>query len=330
MAAPARRTHLDPRLFERALSVLERERPTLIQDLLFHALAVLVWVAVALTALYLRMRLRGLAEDEVRLVARLAAAVYLANIPLLALNWPLVTRLRRAARRRRRLLPSWRQRLAEQFSARRRERWLLNLATFVLSVIVGPAITFVGVIGLLVEIPRLVLGQYNPAQLTLAMAAAAFGLSCVFLHFISRGRERLQVVAELRRSLLTSRASGDAHLSDQDYDMLTSIERVQISMDRRESLRHAATAPLEAQFALREHRAVQEAKLPLGPEVRVAVQAAIDRLLAHPPVDGGPGVTYVTVAGTSLEIGISVDRSARELRVHSLQTIGAGGSEAAR
>jgi hypothetical protein len=65
----SRTTHLDSRVSEQALAVLERERPSPREELLFRLLNQLVWGAVGMTALYLLLRRFEVDEDAARPVA---------------------------------------------------------------------------------------------------------------------------------------------------------------------------------------------------------------------------------------------------------------------
>jgi hypothetical protein len=159
-----------------------------------------------------------------------------------------------------------------------------------------------------------------------------FGLSCIFLHFMARGRERLQIVVELRSSLLGSRnAANETQLAAEDYDEITRIERAQISSDRKRSLRAASDVRLQNPFSSKENRAVRDAKLALAPDSMANVQACIDRLIADPRADvertqTRDGISFVRVPETSFEIGYSVDWEACEIKILSLGSTGQDGT----
>jgi hypothetical protein len=320
-------THLDAGAFEQALAVLDRAQPSAREDWLFRLLNLAVWGAVTLTAFYLVMHLLPGFEhgSEALWLARAIAVLFVAIVPVFVVNWRLVKKLRTAARQRRRLAPSFRRRLMNRFKARRRQHRLINLATLVLS-LVGYVVAVVALLGLIVELlpdPA----PLNTGRVTLYSVAVVFGLSCVFLHFMARGRERLQVIAELRSSLLASRSSAnDSQLSPEDYDEITRIERGQIAADRRRSVKAAARESLEYAYGLREHRAFREAKLQLSPETLMRVQACIDQLTSGPGAVAGIGraddaTAYIHVPETSLQIGFTVDRDAREIRLLSLSAL---------
>jgi hypothetical protein len=328
----SRTTHLDSRVSEQALAVLERERPSPREELLFRLLNQLVWGAVGMTALYLLLRRFEVDEDAARPVAWAAAVIYILIIPFFILNWRLVHRLQRAARLRKALAPSLRRRLMDAFTARRGQRRLANLATLALTLL-GGVIVLVGVFGLMVELIRFVIGDSMVrARLILAAVMTVFGLSCIFLHFMARGRERLQIVVELRSSLLGSRnAANETQLAAEDYDEITRIERAQISSDRKRSLRAASDVRLQNPFSSKENRAVRDAKLALAPDSMANVQACIDRLIADPRADvertqTRDGISFVRVPETSFEIGYSVDWEACEIKILSLGSTGQDGT----
>lgn len=313
---PSLPTHLDPAMFEQAWAVLERAQPTPREDLLFRILNFMVWGAVGLTSLFLLLRWRGVPPGGATVwIARTIALVYVLIIPVLLLNWKLVTKLLRAARSRRMLEPSFRRRLAGHFKARRRSHRLANLATLTLSML-GYVVAGAGLLGMISEM----LPDGNAPRLRVFTVATVFGLSCVFQHFIARGRERLAVIAELRSSLLAGRTeANESRLTGEQYDEITRIERGQIAADRRRSIKSAAGESLEQTYSSKEHRSVRDAKLALAPETLVKVQACLDRLTARPPLDDEThtraGISYVKVPDTSLEMGFTVDSNAREIKV---------------
>ena len=301
--------------------MLERERPSPREDQLFRLLNQVVWGAVGLTGFYLLLRLPAFQFDasDARPIARATALIYLVVIPVFISNWGLVNKLWRAARRQKQLAPSWRRRLLDRFTARRRQNWLLNFATLALSGL-GYVVGFVGSAGLVLELTR---QPIRPAQLSLAAVMIAFGLSCIFVHFMARGRERLEVIAELRSTLLAvGTPQTKPHLAGDLYDEIAMIERAQISADRRESVKAGSGLSSESKFSLKEHRTVREAKLALVPDTLAKVQACIDCLTADPRTSDyeqpRDATLYVRVPDTSLEIEFSVDWEVREVRVFSL------------
>jgi len=317
-----RPAHLDSVTFEQALAVLERERPSPLQDHLFRVLSVLIWGAIGLTALYLLLQTPALAPGLASFhFARAAAVFYVLIIPVFVLNWQLVIKLRTAAKMRNRLATSWKRRLMQSFVEKRRQRRLSTLATLALSGL-GYVVGSVGVVGLVMELTRN--STDGGARLTVAAVMIVFGISCIFVHFMARGRERIEVIGELRSSLLRQHTAGsETQVAGALYDQITRIERTQIAADRLRSIKAAAAIPAQELFSLKEHRGVHQARVALPPPAAASVQAYIDRLLANPGADGdiqdtADGISHVRVPDTVLEIGFTVDWTAREIKLLSL------------
>jgi hypothetical protein len=314
-------TQLEGDAFDQALAVLERAQPSPRQDLLFRLLNAAVWGAVILTALYLLFRVSGSSRGALTVwIARAIAFVYIAIVPLFVANWRLVAKLWRAARFRRTLQPSFRRRLAERFKIQRRKRRWINVVTLLLSA-GGSVLAAAAFLGILLEtIP----GDPNSSRVALYAVLMVFGMSFVFLHFIARGRERLRVIAELRQTVLATRdPATDRTLSPEEYDEITRIEQGQISVDRKRSAKAASGRSLEETWGSKEHRDVRAAKLRLSADTLVRVQASIDRLTRRPEdviATRRDGVLYLQIPETSLVIGFTVDRAAREIRLLSLST----------
>jgi hypothetical protein len=311
-------------MLKQAWVVLERAQPTRREETLFRALGALVWAALTLTVLYLGARLALFSPSLTSgWVARAIAVLYGAILPLLLLNARLVRKLWSAIRAERMHEPSLRAQVTAGFRTRWRAQRLVSIATFLLSG-VGLLVGGLGVLGIVLELfPD---GQPVPANLTLWSTAVAFGLSCLLIRFIARGRQRIAAINELRQRLLANQTAGnESQLAPKEYDAITRIERAQITADRRRSVRSSLKEPLDQAFSLREHRAFREAKVPLGPETLVSVQACLDQIVANP--DSGRGVVdtpgrprRVQVTGTDLHVTFVVDQDAREIRVLSLDS----------
>lgn len=324
MSSPPPTTPLDPQLFAHALAVLEREQPTRAGRWLFRLLNALVLGVLALTSMYVvQVQLLETPDEKMRPVAVTAACLALLVLPAFLLNLGFVAKLRRATRLRRRLAPSWQRGIQAEFLARRRRHVFANLLSLVLSVVVGPFVAFFGGFGLLVESARWfgLLPQVSPAgnarELALALVVTLLGASCMFLYFMAKGWERLEVVADLRAAI------GQEGLPTLDYDALTALEREQIRADRERSIK-AASSQIHIGYTYRESRAVRETKRWLPPDECLSVLAATQQLVDNPPVtaegDGAEGLLYQSVAGTPLVIGYSVDSAARQVYIASLQS----------
>ena len=110
--------HLSPQVFEQAQAVLDRERLSARELFLFHLLRQFVWAAVALTGLYVFLRVRvNLDAGELKFVAWAVAALYIAIVPLLIMNSRVVAKLWRTARFQNSLEPVWERRLKDSSAA---------------------------------------------------------------------------------------------------------------------------------------------------------------------------------------------------------------------
>lgn len=315
-------TRLDPVMLKQAWAVLDRAQPTPREETLFRSLGALVWAALALTVLYLGARLALVAPSLTSAwVARAIAGLYVAILPLLLLNAGLVRKLVRANRAERMHEPSLRAQVTAGFRTRWRAQRMVNVATFLLSGL-GLLVGGLGLLGFVLELfPD---EQWVPANLTLWSIAVAFGVSCVLIRFIARGRQRIAATNDLRRTLLANQTAGnESQLAPKEYDAVTRIERGQITADRRRSVRASLKESLEQAFSLREHRAFREAKMPLSAETLVSVQASLDQIVAHPDsghevADAPDGQRRLRVTGTDLDVTFVVDPGAREIRVLSL------------
>ena len=321
-AAPLAATRLDPAMLKQAWVVLDRAQPTPREDTLFRGLGALVWAALTLTVLYLGARLALWSPSLTSAwTARAIAVLYVAILPLLLLNARLVRKLWRAIRAERMHEPSLRAQVAAGFRTRWRAQRLVAIATFLLSGL-GLLVGGLGLLGIVLELfPD---GQPMPANLTLWSVAVAFGLSCLLIRFIARGRQRIAAINDLRQRLLANQTSAnESRLGPKEYDAITRIERAQITADRRRSVRNSLKESLDQAFSLREHRAFREAKVSLGPETLVSVQACLDQIVAHPDsgrkiADTRGGPRRVRVTATDLCVTFVVDQDAREIRVLSL------------
>jgi hypothetical protein len=306
--------YLDNREFLQALAVLERERPTDEEVRRFRQLKLAAWGVLAASPTWFVLVLFWPRLAYPLLLTALFCL--LLTIPLFLANLRLVRKLWRAATIRRRLRLS--ERLEASFHAWRRRNRFYNRLTFAMSV-AGVPIFAGGLTVLSVSEDVFAAGA--------AVAVVVFGATCMFIHFIRRGTERFEVVAELRESLLASRdaQTGTAGVPVEEYDQYVALERRQIARDRKRSLAKARRLPSQS-YALRMSRGAREATAVLNTGDLTSVSKRIQELVnePQPPSTGaatGSGVTVVPVENTSLEIGFVVDHEHREVRVLSLGSV---------
>ena len=317
--ADAATTTLTNRQYEQALAILERERPSPAQEQRFRLLNQAVWGALLFSFVYgVMFPVAGAQRAYPALL--LAAFCYVLTVPLFFLNLGLVRKLQRAATLRKSLrLAEW---LQPFFSRRRHSHPVYNAITLALSAI-GYPVCVVGVVGL-------VLSLLDPSSdgLALSTILIVFGLTCIFIHFIARGAERLKVIAELRSGLLAAApsSSGDnqesVHVRVEDYDEIAGIEREQIRSDRTRSVARGHRAASTG-YVLRLSRQLRDMESELGEDARRLVDERVQQLLAEPePADAraeyGTGLFRIDVPGTRFEIAYLVDHERREIRACSL------------
>ena len=311
----------DRQLFAQALAVLERERPTRRAELLFHLLNGLWLGALLLTVLYIiQLQTFEVSQDKARPIAWAAASFYVLIVPFSLLNLGFLSQIRRAASLQRQLNPNWKLGLQARFSDRRGQRTIANLATSVLYLGVGLVFVLAGGLGLYVQ---LFIGPAVPVQLALVMVLTFFGVTAVLLPYVAKGRERLQVIAALRTSLLAEQTDA--------YDEMARFDRNRVRADRERSIkmfnRSGAKATVgESSYSYQESRAVRDAKQALASTELMGVLAHIDRLSAEPPhgneTDSHGQISYDRIEGTHLELAYSIDHEARDVRLISLAPLG--------
>ena len=144
-------THLDSRMFAQALAVLERARPSAREETFLRLLNQMVWGAVGFTALYLVLRRFGVGHSEALPIAWAAAGLYIFLIPVLVLNRRFIWKLWKMTRLQGKLAPSWKSRLMDRFTARRRQRRLVHLPILLLK-LVGALIAIIGLVAAVAEV----------------------------------------------------------------------------------------------------------------------------------------------------------------------------------
>lgn len=317
---------LDDRQFERALSIVERERPTPLQARRFQLLQLVVWGAFLFTAAWLYL-VFGFSASTAYPALMLALACYLAVIPLFLLNLVMIRQLWRAAVLRRTLRLT--ELLRPHFRKRRLRHRVYNRVTFAMSLF-GYIVCLLGL---------MLLAAPDAAGLLTATIVFFWGLSCIAIHFMARGAERFRVISDLRAALLKGKASSPAGTSEpvvvaaEHYDAISRLERAQIRHDRQRSI--ASGMHMKSQgYVMRVSRSVRETEQTLEPTELVSLHATLYRLSRDPAAVSGvtdpeTGQVFTPIPGTPFEIGFSVDETHREVRVYSLRRVDAATPRAA-
>jgi hypothetical protein len=312
--------YLTSQQFEQALAILQAEQPLQRQEGLFRLLRQAVWGTMLFLSVYiLTVTVAGAKRAYPALL--IAVGCSLATTVLFFVNLGLMNKLRRAASLRRQLRLS--ERLRASFRARRRHHPIRNAVTFAVSV-VGVLTSAVGLFGLVES-----LREPDAFGFEFAASLTVFGFTCVCIHFMARGAERLTVIAELRSSLLEGRNASNAPaerpiaLAAADYDEISEMERRQISRARERSVEIGRASNRES-YVLKTSQAFRHSAIGLEAGIRGSIDERIHKLLVDPTprdarLDEATGLRYVTVPDTPLEIAYTVDHDRRELRAFALR-----------
>ena len=237
---------------------------------------------------------------------------------LFFLNLPLMLKLIRQASLRRRL--GLKQTLEGAFKAGRGKRKIVNRLTLLLTLIGGfLVITGIGNgmvwIGMSLDQDYMALmncrhaarprvdcatafAQYtvsvmealkwNSPLLITSFTLIMIGLSLSFLHFMRRGKQRLEIITNLQASLLKQKEAFErgheipAEISESEYGEIARIETTHIIEDRARSIGLGRNEAADATYLIQNSREMLSAKDQLDLEARARVETAILQLSTEP------------------------------------------------
>jgi hypothetical protein len=331
------------RELDAALTVLRREQATYLpsprQNRLYRAFNVSAFATIAAVVLALLLGTfsgdgdTGLLLTVVlALLILIAVVLAIATLVLFILNWGLMRKLRRHARLRRRLKLAYY--FAPAFSAERRQTRFGNFVTGLITVF-GVLLAAVGILGIAGSL--IVWLTYGSAKILLLLvsellfvAVFGVGVGLASLHFVRRGKQRLEVVLRLHQALEKHTAgaapAAAVTLSADEYDALAGLEREQIIRDRTTSIIQGRKESAST-YVVQTSREMHDAKSKLPPDVLAQVERAITTLVADPGragavEDPASGNRAMPVAGTPLKIRFDVDQTRQLVRLHDLNTSG--------
>lgn len=316
---------LTPQPIDQARAILERERSTPREELLFQLLNWMLLGALGMTALYVVLTSLGVDAERAQLVLQVAFLLGLAS-PFVALaNLRLWRRVLRADRLQRQWNPSWREDLRSRGGRR-----VLSATAVVLRVAIGLLFVLLGWLGIAVEtgflgpVEELLGREASLVRLALALATTAFGFSAILQSLVVRARARLNAIAELRASVKQGVLTPSAH------DIAARLDRERIEGKRERVVQaEARSRSSVTRYRYQESAAVRAAKEALPSEILMEVLFHVDRLITNPsPAQDSSGrLQYEAIRGTDLELGYSVDPAARTVLLISLTQIGGDRSE---
>jgi len=169
-----------------------------------------------------------------------------------------------------------------------------------LLLLLGTASVLAGAAGLVFELT----GKRDSEGFLLVLVLAAFGLSCLFLCYVTHGRRRLRVIADLRAKL--EAGTPDA------FDTIAGYNREQINTAREHAIKAEARRGDAGGYTYLQNPAVRDAKQALDTAELMAVLSHGARVIEDPPETQGQ-TRYDPIEGTHLELGYTVDRAARQV-----------------
>lgn len=329
---------MSPREIKAALAVLEREQaadlPTRRQNALYRAFNIAAF-ATAIVVLFAVLEFLKAAmeiepsDTELQVLAILFVILGPITIIFFFLNWGLIRKLYRQARLRRRLKVAYYFRPA--FRAQRQATWLKNVVTMGI-ILLGLALIAFGLFAVLI---CFVLwgdtGWFGLSDLqfaiglsaSLALTFVGFGLAS--LHFVRRGKERLEVVTRLRETLSKETAGGAeaATLSSEDYDIVAGMEREHIIKHRASSIVAGRREAASSSYLCLASRQMYDAKSKLPQHLLSKVDETVLGLLTNPMpsnsvADPQTGNRVVPVPSTELSIQYDVNVERHLVRLHDL------------
>lgn len=218
--------------------------------------------------------------------------------------------------------------LTAPWRAERKKRWLIDAMTLFVAISV-PAW---GTVFAIYEAWPKDVGPdawAHPSWWVYLCTVHTFVMGFVYLqlHWLRQSESRLAVVNQLRKSLGSDGGgTEDGSVSSRVVDAVARIERAQIFRERAQSIKRFDASDA---YVVQKSRALRSAQSALEPGTQMLLEDRIDALAGGPPPDGkaapdGSGAIWVDVPNTSLGLELSVDESARRIRVLSLRPVGDG------
>jgi len=328
---------LDTQGLESALEILRREQtdcvPTERERRLYRWFNICVY---SMAALFVLLSVVGAVGGDqssafyavLGLLSLVSGALMLGTIVLFFLNWGLIRKLYRHAQLRKRLrLADY---FASAFSAERKSTAVGNVIALLMFIAGWLLIlfSFFGAVAIVIQDIRLKeMGAVAVGSVYLVMFLV--GVSFISFRYMRRGKQRLEVVLRLQKTLNEQAGQGDeakeVKLSAEEYNAIATLERQHIMRDRANSIASARKQADASGYLCQSSRQMHLAKSQLPAELLVKVEGAIAELLVDPPAaaaanDPQTGKFSMPVAGTGLRIEYDVDRHRHLVRLYDLRT----------
>lgn len=254
----------------------------------------------------------------------ISGLLILSTVVLFFLNLGLMRMLMRQARLRRRLQLV--QSLKDAFKAKRRHGRIRNVLTLIMALL-GPVLVLAG--GSLILLYLLWFGIEIHYVLSVLFILIVLALSLPFLHFMRRGKQRLEIVTNLQATLLghkevfESDQESTLDISSADYYKIAGIERAHIIDDRAKSIIRAHKESPDSSYVIQKSREMLGANAELDLNARARVDDQILHLMTNPSPPGvtedpGTGYLRLSVPETSVDILYQVDEERHRIRLLAL------------
>jgi len=160
----------------------------------------------------------------------------------------------------------------------------------------------------------------------------ALGICMTSRYFMRRGKERLEIVDQLQQSLSkhktafeNSTADKSINIASTDYDLLASLERMQILDDRQLSIQRARKESRESSYVIQKSHKMLDALYTLDSDTRVKVEDEILRLASDPMHQGAirepqSGTLRIRVPDTTLDITYQIEFDDRRIKIYTLES----------
>ncbi len=309
MTNPDEKRNLSTTQLEEALAILNKEKganvPTRRQKVVFVLFNISVFGVVATLVWILFVE----APPEwlyvvLGLLVMILPVLFLLNLPLLWKQWRQMRLIRKFGLQ---------EALQAPWEQMKKSSRIANVATVAFACV-----------GLLV----MLFGLSEGLETDLLYGAIFFvlGLSFLTIYYVRRNRQKLEIVARLqetltRRSVSSTKMGENIEIPREDYQLIATIERAQISRDRVRSIAEALDGPATVTYSVRKSDAFRDAVARLDQATRLAVENQIDDLTGHvPSATTGPRESArLPVPDTTLEISYAIDDTRQQIRIIGLE-----------
>ncbi|UCH89347.1 MAG: hypothetical protein JSV49_01485 [Thermoplasmata archaeon] len=331
---------LDANQIEQALAILGKEYqanvPSRPQKIFFKLLNICVYGAVIIFLMSIGLAgglsaVFGIYSSPIDYAGYVSLFLLFLSPLLFLINVPYGIKLWRQSRLVRRIGLS--HTLAPPWRAVRKKGRLRNILTLIVSYL-GIVLILLGLtIGILVAN---VADWSDPgeifAYLVLSPGIIMIGVTFLVIHYMRRGKERLETVIELQLSLSDYRDTAEEAESKQvkipteQYDQIAQIERAQINREREESILASFDNADLLEYSVQKSRSVRDELATISPDIRMVIEDQIQELMIEPQPpgvkrDSKTELLQLRVPNAPVEIYFGIDEEAHRIMISSVKQI---------